>query len=181
MPVGQTNVAPPAGAPGDSVTASGTVSNTAEEFSRCSGDSLEVKSLVDAECEYEFGIVDPAQVGDPNPQWDGSGGDGVPGPTCHYETPQTFGIEDPDGSQTVNEEKQLHKVSVATHVPSASGDGERALTASGKVPNFDSEQSGETVACFYSKQTVDDDGEATNGPNNGAATATVPQPFLVVE
>lgn len=183
MPVGPTEVTPGAGAQGDTIElATGTVSNTAEELSRCSGDADEIAAerFVDAECEYQFGIVDPAQVDNPNPQWEGNGGGDAPGATCHYETPQTYGVQNPDGSQTVKEKKQLHKVGPATHLPSKSEDGARALTASGKVPNFASDQTGATVACFYSSNTADGDGKHTNGQNNGAATATVPQPFVVL-
>jgi hypothetical protein len=176
FPVGQTLVPTAAGAPGDDVVATGTVSNTAEDSSRCADDGT--TQAVDAECVYEFGIVDPAQVDNSNPQWDGSEENG-PGPTCHYETPQTTGDTNDDGSQTVPEQQQLYKVGTTTHTPSKNNDGVRELSVTdGQVPDFDS--SGHTLACFYAAGLADSDGDFKNGQDNGAATATLPQPFLVV-
>jgi hypothetical protein len=178
FPVGQTHVPTAAGptAAGDDVVATGTVSNTAEDLSKCADDAA--TQAVDAECVYEFGIVDPAQVDNSNPQWDGSEENG-PGPTCHYETPQTTGDPDPDGSQTVTEQQQLYKVGTTKHIPSKDSPGVRVLKVTdGQVPDFNS--SGATLACFYSADLADKDGEFTNGQNNGAATATLPQPFVVV-
>lgn len=170
FPVGQTNVPTAAGAPGDRVVATGAVSNTAEDLSKCAND--ETTQAVDAECVYEFGIVDPAQVENSNPQWDGSSPNGS-SPTCHYETPQTF---DPGAGES----KQLHKVGTTVHQASRTQDGARGLTVTdGEVPTFASGESGPTLACFYSAEALGE-GDATNGQDNGAATATVPQPFVVV-
>jgi hypothetical protein len=177
FPVGQTLVPTAAGAPGDDVVATGTVSNTAEDSSKCANDGT--TQAVDAECVYEFGIVDPGQVDNSNPQWDGSEESG-PGPTCHYETPQTTGDPNDDGSQTVTEQQQLYKVGTTVHQASRTQDGARGLTVTdGEVPTFASGESGPTLACFYSAEALGE-GDATNGQDNGAATATVPQPFVVV-
>jgi hypothetical protein len=171
FPVGSTQMPTAAGSAGDPVAATGQVSNTLEDQSRCAADAP--SEALDAECVYEFGIVDPAQVDNSNPQWDGSSPNGSSA-TCHYETPQTF---DPGAGES----KQLHKVGTTTHTPSKDSPGARVLTVTdGQVPTFASGQTGPTVACFYSAEALDE-GDATNGQNNGAATATLPHPFLVVE
>lgn len=165
MPVGGTTVTPPAGAPGDEVTAVGVVANSAEHLSRCT-DGTDAPHT--AECTYEFGIVDPAQVENGNAQGDGDHtGHSA---SCHYETPRTWDSGDP---------KQLYQVGDTTHTPSDDQEGVRVLEATGPVPDFDSEESGETVACFYSDGT-DGDGNFNNGQDNGAAAATLPTPFVVL-
>jgi hypothetical protein len=167
FPVGATQVPTAAGSAGDPVAATGQVSNALEDQSRCDDDD---SNPLDAECVYEFGIVDPGQVDNSNPQWDGSSRSGS-SPTCHYETPETF---DPGAGES----KQLYKVGTTKHTPSKDSPGARVLTVTdGQVPDFDS--SGETLACFYSAEALGG-GDATNGQDNGAATATVPQPFVVV-
>lgn len=157
FPVGATE-GTPAGAPGDTVEALGEVVHSAEEQSRCSnGDPT------DLTCGYSLGVVNPDKVVEGGPSTG-------PQPTCHYNTPQSAGDSAFD---TVD----------ASPDPTAADGAATVLHGSGTLDSSDDSGdpmgSGETLMCFYSSDSPSD-ATHLNGANNGAATATVPQPFVVL-
>lgn len=167
MPVGSTT-GTPAGRPGDPVVAEGEISHQLEDVSNCGDDSTVDASIsgndnLDAECTYALGIVIPSQLAN------GAGG-GPVSPTCHYETPQSGGASQfytIDGNPT----------EVPNDVVSQNA-GSRVLVGTGTIPA--NAGSGATVMCFYSNGTVGADGREVNNNDNGAAAATLPQPFVIL-
>lgn len=164
---------------GDPVAAEGEVyhgstptdDNFGEQDSPCAdfgGDGDEL----DAECLYSLGVVNPDKVETPS---SGGTSDTYYSDTCHYGTPQS-----------PNHESQFDTIAEATHLPDPDNPGARLLEASGTLDSVDDAGdpmgTGETVMCFYSHDKVDGSGAGThlNGREDGAAAATVPEPFLVL-
>lgn len=178
LPVGQT-AGTPAAEPGEQVTATGEVSHSLEEASNCGDDG----DLTDAECTYALGVVNPADVDEgPDAEPTPEPAPHVHSTTCHYETKQSHQRDSSTGDiafATVDDDPD------ETEVP-----GGRALVGDGPLPAEDdggqAMEPGETVMCFYSDGFVGGSGDSLdadylNNREDGAATATMPQPFVVLE
>lgn len=170
-------------APGSPVAAEGEVyhgdgtnaatGNFGEQASPCSDFGAD-NDETDAECLYSLGVVNPSEVHDPS---GGDTGDTYYSDTCHYGTPQS---SHPSQFATIADHDEVE------HLPAEDSDDARILAGEGILPAVDDEgrpmETGETVMCFYSSEKPDDGdgGQEVNLGDNGAATATVPQPFVVL-
>lgn len=189
---------------GSVVIAKGTVNNLVGDVGRC-GDST---PDADADCKYRFGIVSPDQVENGNPQGDGNHSGHAP--TCHYATPESQVASHDDSTVPDVDNQFMHlrdrdsndpyignddkadsaDPPAALHLPSATSPGQRELVQAGNLSadeqssdNVDADASGPTLACFYSMDKLDADGPSDghlNGQKNGAANATIPAPFVVL-
>lgn len=181
-----------AAARGDAVAAEGEVfhgsspgeDNFGENDSPCSDFGADGDEL-DAECLYSLGVVNPSKVHDPTggTAWDPDtdppeDADLYYSETCHYGTPQ---------SAADSQFATIADHNAVEHLPDPEAEGARVLVGSGVLPAVDDVGdpmvTGETVMCFYSSKKLADSvdtGEAVNRGDNGAATATVPLPFVVL-
>lgn len=177
FPVGHTQGTPAASKSGSpaseasTVVATGEVVHAAEDQSNCSGPGTSPTTM---DCEYRFGIVNPNNLG--------SGAITPADPSCHYDTQES---DNPAEFQSFP----------ASPVPSPppSTPGATVLKANGSGPsgnpqlgpNDDSGASmgtGPTLMCFYTSDSPFSSGDTEHLNNNrdGAAAATVPQPFVVL-
>lgn len=177
LPVGQTNgtggAVAGAGDETGLVIAEGEVSHGLEEVSRC-GDG---DGNLDPECGYSLGVVNPADLTEgPDAADPGAPKVGVHSPTCHYETPESHAADSSTGD--------IAFATVDSNPQEVSQPGARVLTGQGQLPAADDGgqkmDSGPTVMCFYSSDTIGG-GSHLNGRTDGAATATMPQPFVVLD
>lgn len=170
MPVG-TTTGLPAGSTGDGtvpgtpVAAEGEVAHALEEQSNCGEDG----DPTDPECTYALGVVNPADV-------DEAPGTGFGSSTCHYETPESHAEDSTTGDiafATVDDNPTSHDLEAG-----------RVLVGEGPLPSNDDGgqemDTGPTVMCFYSNGVIGE-GSALNNANDGAAAATLPEPFLVID
>lgn len=141
----------PAAGFGDAVEAHGEVVHSAEENSNCSNGDP-----TDLTCSYSLGVVNPDKT-------DGSPG-GTHDPSCHYDTPQSV---NPSEFDTIADATIVESTDAATVIH-----GEGTLDSTDDAG--DPMGTGETLMCFYSN-------DALNNNEDGAATATVPEPFVVLE
>lgn len=195
------------GEDGSVVIAKGTVNNLAGDLGRCGDDTPDP----DADCKYRFGIVSPDQVENGNPQGDGDHSGHAPtchyatpeaqeagGPADNQfmhlrnrNAGDPYIANDSDVLE-LGGKKDPAELPAAKHLPNATNPGQRELVQAGNLSadeqfsdNVDATAEGPTLACFYSMHKFDgtdgpDDGHL-NGQTNGAANATAPAPFVVLD
>lgn len=149
-----------------------------EHDSPC-GDFGEDVNPLDAECVYDLGLVNPTDYEEAGHS-----------DTCHYETPESHDSDSSTGDidfAVIDDDP--------AHTPHPDTPGVRTVEGSGEVPDEDAGGetmgTGETVACFYSSaltetneitnDLLNGDASPLNGQENGAATATLPAPIVVVD
>lgn len=156
-----------------------------EQASPCTDFGSSDDNLLDPECVYALGVVNPAELDD-HPGDEAV--DGVPfvgghSGSCHYETKES--------AERTGGDIVFATIGDATHLPDNSTEaGARKIAASGPLPSEDDGgdpmDTGRTVMCFYSTGFVGGEGDTSdadylNGRKDGAATATIPQPFIVLD
>lgn len=157
--------------PGETVEGDSEIDHATEDGSRCD-DGMGTN---DRDCDYSLGVVNPSQYDSP------SSGGTEPSATCHYETPESWAADNTTGTGG----SQFATLDTADHtdlgsVTEVEADGALGSNGGSEDDAGRTLETGSTAMCFYSSSSVSG-ADHLNGAKNGAATATDPVAFTVLE